>query len=109
MSSVYANVRRSAEISLGSISDRDFINLKNYSENPERAEIGWMSNNSVVLKENGDFQDFTHIPEMAQRIRDNGEPGLINLYNIQKYGRFGKEMKDEATLVNPCSEISLNC
>ena len=39
---------------------------------------------------------------MAKRIRDNGEPGLINLYNMQKYGRFGKEHPDEATLVNPC-------
>jgi ribonucleotide reductase class II len=61
-----------------------------------------MSNNSVTLKANCDYNDFTHIPEMAARIRDNGEPGMINLYNIQKFGRYGKEMPDKANLVNPC-------
>ena len=69
---------------------------------PERGEIGWMSNNSAILDSGDDYNDFSYIPEMARRIRDNGEPGMINLYNIQKYGRYGKEMKDDATLVNPC-------
>jgi len=92
----------SAEIALGDISDSTFINLKNYDENPERMEIGWMSNNSVTLKAGYDFENFTHIPEMASRIRDNGEPGMINLYNIQKFGRYGKELHDDACLVNPC-------
>lgn len=105
---VAGNVRRSAEICLGDVEDDDFINLKNYDQNPERGEIGWMSNNSVVLHADHDYEDFSYIPEMASRIRDNGEPGMINLYNIQKYGRYGKEMKDEATLVNPCGEIALN-
>jgi ribonucleoside-triphosphate reductase len=104
---VAGNVRRSAEICLGSVEDNSFINLKNYDINPERSEIGWMSNNSVVLKGDGNYDDFSFIPEMARRIRDNGEPGMINLYNIQKYGRYGKEHPDKATLVNPCGEISL--
>lgn len=104
---VAGNVRRSAEIALGDIGDTTFINLKNYNQNPERGEIGWMSNNSVVLDQDLDFEDFTHIPEMASRIRDNGEPGMINLYNIQKFGRYGKVMPDEANLVNPCGEICL--
>ena len=99
---VAGNVRRSAQISMGDVEDNTFINLKNYIDNPERGEIGWMSNNSVVLKPNCDYEDFSAIPEMARRIRDNGEPGMINLVNVQKYGRYGKEMKDEATLVNPC-------
>lgn len=104
---VAGNVRRSAEISLGDVNDKTFINLKNYTENPERSEIGWMSNNSVSLNADHDFEDFSFIPEMAARIRDNGEPGIINLYNMQKYGRYGKNMPDEANLVNPCSEIQL--
>jgi ribonucleoside-diphosphate reductase alpha chain len=104
---VAGNVRRSAEICLGDVEDKTFINLKNYDENPERGEIGWMSNNSVVLEADHDYLDFSYIPDMAARIRDNGEPGMINLYNIQKYGRYGKEMKDSATLVNPCGEIAL--
>lgn len=97
----------SAEIALGDVEDKTFINLKNYEENPERSEIGWMSNNSVVLSANSDFEDFSFIPDMATRIRDNGEPGMINLYNIQKYGRYGKVCPDKATLTNPCGEIAL--
>jgi intein/homing endonuclease len=97
----------SAEISLGYVDDKDFMNLKNYELNPERSAIGWLSNNSVVLRADRGYEDFSYIPDMARRIRDNGEPGMINLYNIQKYGRFGKELPDEATLVNPCGEICL--
>jgi ribonucleoside-triphosphate reductase len=104
---VAGNVRRSAEISLGDVHDDTFMNLKNYSKNPERGEIGWMSNNSVVLKPNQNYEDFSFIPDLAKRIIDNGEPGMINLINIQKYGRYGKYMADKATLVNPCGEISL--
>lgn len=99
---VAGNVRRSAEISLGDIEDKTFIDLKNYNKNPERGEIGWMSNNSVILKPDQDFENFSHIPEMAKRIIDNGEPGMINLYNIQKYARYGKESPDKASLANPC-------
>ena len=104
---VAGNVRRSAEIALGDVEDQEFINLKNYELNPERGEIGWMSNNSVVLRADQDYEDFSYIPDMAKRIVDNGEPGMINLYNIQKYARYGKEKHDDATLVNPCGEISL--
>lgn len=105
---VAGNVRRSAQICLGDVENNTFINLKNYEDNPERMEIGWMSNNSVVLQSNKSYEDFSYIPEMASRIKDNGEPGMINLYNIQKYGRYGKEMRDDAHLVNPCGEISLS-
>lgn len=97
----------SAEIALGSVKDDDFINLKNFEINPERGDIAWMSNNSLVLTSDDDFSDFNCIPEMARRIRDNGEPGMINLHNIQKYGRLGKEYEDKANLVNPCGEIPL--
>ena len=99
---VAGNVRRSAEISLGYVDDKDFMNLKNYEINPERSAIGWLSNNSVVLRADHGYKDFSYIPELARRILDNGEPGMINLYNIQKYGRSGKELPDDATMVNPC-------
>lgn len=104
---VAGNVRRSAEICLGDVNDDDFVNLKNYEMNPERGEIGWMSNNSVMLTADNGYDDFSYIPDMAKRIRDNGEPGMINHYNMQKYGRYGKESHDDATLVNPCGEICL--
>ena len=101
---VAGNVRRSAEIALGDVQSDTFLNLKNYEKNPDRAEIGWMSNNSVVLQSK---EDFMKIPEIAERIRDNGEPGIFNLVNIQKFGRFTKEMHDDAFLSNPCAEIPL--
>jgi ribonucleoside-diphosphate reductase alpha chain len=104
---VAGNVRRSAEICLGSVNNDDFINLKNYKINPERREIGWMSNNSVVLEPAHSYKDFSYIPNLAARIKDNGEPGMINLYNMQKFGRYGKLSPDRASLVNPCGEIAL--
>lgn len=103
---VAGNVRRSAEIALGSIRDNEFINLKNYDlaeGNPERGKFGWLSNNSVVLS---DPSDFELLPSLGERIADNGEPGIINLMNF-KYGRYGELLKDTAIGINPCGEIPL--
>lgn len=101
---VAGNVRRSAEIALGSAMDETFLDLKDYARFPERAQIGWMSNNTVVLTCN---EEFAKLPQIAQRIRHNGEPGIMNLINIQKFGRYGKESPDGAWLANPCAEIPL--
>ncbi len=101
---VAGNVRRSAEIALGSPQDETFMHLKDYSRFPDRKEIGWMSNNSVVLKSH---EDFDKLPEIAELIRKNGEPGILNLINVQKYGRFTKVIEDRAWLTNPCGEIAL--
>lgn len=101
---VAGNVRRSAEIALGSPYDEEFINLKNYEKYPERMEIGWMSNNTVVLSST---EDFKKLPEVAELIRLNGEPGIMNLLNVQKYGRYGEEMPDTGWLCNPCAEQPL--
>jgi ribonucleotide reductase alpha subunit len=95
-------VHNSAEISTGDIHDDTFLNLKNIEMNPERADISWMSNNSVKLKAALDYDDYSYLPMIAKRIYENGEPGIINLTNMQKYGRFGKEMGDEADMFNPC-------
>lgn len=105
---VAGNIRRSSEILLCDADSQeydDFINLKNYSMYPERMNYGYMSNNSVVLSKNEHFKD--KLPEIAKLIRDNGEPGFLNLINIQKYGRIGERMPDKACLVNPCGEIPL--
>ncbi|MDQ1326464.1 MAG: hypothetical protein QG564_1589 [Campylobacterota bacterium] len=101
---VAGNIRRSAQIALGSIDDRTFLELKDYAKNPERAKIGWVSNNTVVLKKNKDFQK---LPRIAKHIKDNGEPGIMNLINVQKYARYGEKAEDKAWLANPCSEIAL--
>lgn len=99
-------VHNSAEILLGDPGDETFLNLKNNKRDPSRQDICWMSNNSVRLDQTWQFSEF--IPGIAERIRNNGEPGVINLKNIQRYGRFGREaglkgiIEDRATVSNPC-------
>jgi len=101
---VAGNVRRSAEIALGNVDDGTFLELKDFEKNPDRSEIGWMSNNTVVLDKN---EDFEKLPMIAGHILSNGEPGIMNLINVQKYGRYGDKREDKAWLANPCSEIPL--
>lgn len=108
---VAGNVRRSSEIALGNARDNEFLNLKNYDLNPERTPIGWMSNNTIVMKRQ---EDFLVIPSITERIKVNGEPGIMNLINVQEFGRIGKKHPigrekehDAATGLNPCAEISL--
>lgn len=102
---VAGNVRRSATIALGKQGDNYFIELKNYEKYPERAEWGWMSNNTVVIDQPGyDYADAAH------RIADNGEPGFMWLDTMQGFGRMkdGRNDKDRRVLgTNPCAEISL--
>jgi ribonucleoside-diphosphate reductase alpha chain len=103
---VAGNVRRSAEICLGSPMDESFVNLKNYEIYPDRNSIGWMSNNSCKLLTRNDF---LKLNEIARRVVDIGEPGIYNALNVQKYARYGDESYgiDPATGINPCGEIPL--
>lgn len=101
---VAGNVRRSATIALGYPGDDVFIDLKNYERFPERMEWGWMSNNTLVI--NGDFD----YDQVVDRIADNGEPGFLWLDTMQQYGRTSdpRDNKDwRAVGTNPCAEISL--
>lgn len=100
---VAGNVRRSAEIALADHDDADFLDLKNYDKNPERAEWGWASNNTLVVRD-GDEPDYAAI---AERIADNGEPGLFYLDAARQYGRLGDgpDFGDMlASGTNPCAE-----
>ena len=103
---VAGSARRSAEISLCSPHDTEFLDLKDYHKNPSRAEWGFMSNNSVVMSERNDF---LQIPNIIKRIINNGEPGIMNLLNVQRFARIGDESygPDSATGMNPCGEIAL--
>ncbi len=98
---VAGNVRRSAELMKGKVTDKTFMNLKDYSVYPEREAFGWMSNNSVELETD---EDFMMLGEIAKRVIKNGEPGYINRRNMP-YGRLGKKMKglrkDKACGFNP--------
>jgi hypothetical protein len=102
---VAGNVRRSAELALAPISNEDFLDLKDYSKNPYRADIGWMSNNSVMLEHDEDFEKLSILADRAIKTADLG---FVNLKNFPK-GRIGKSdnlRRDFATLVNPCFRFS---
>jgi adenosylcobalamin-dependent ribonucleoside-triphosphate reductase len=108
---VSGNVRRSAELLIGSIDDPDFLNLKNAEVFPERNSYdpqtpgwGWMSNNSVAVEVG---QDLSGIVEGIAR---NGEPGVLWMDVSRSYGRLADVPNDKDWRVagyNPCAEQSL--
>ena len=96
---VAGNVRRTAEIMFGDAQDKEYLDLKNYEVNPERASYGWTSNNSVFCDLTTDYS------EAAKRTAINGEPGYFWLENAQKYGRVvdAPNWKDKKAMgCNPC-------
>lgn len=98
---IAGNIRRVAEIALGEANDSEFINLKDYSINPDRVEYGWVSNNSI-------FADIgMNYDLIAEKIRLNGEPGLCWLDNMRAYGRMADPPNYRDKLAaggNPCLE-----
>jgi len=101
---VAGNVRRTAEIAFGESDSQEFMDLKNYEVNPQRAEWGWTSNNSIFARLGMDYG------EVSKRICLNGEPGLAWLENMKDYSRMcdPKDHKDSRVCGgNPCLEQSL--
>jgi len=94
-------VHNTAEISFGSPDDPEYLDLKNYEKNPDRASYGWTSNNSVYARLGMDYS------AIAERTRINGEPGYFWLENARDYGRMGKPADHKDYRVkgsNPCVE-----
>lgn len=108
---VSGNVRRSAELLIGSVEDEQFLNLKNAAVFPERNSYdasapgwGWMSNNSVETSVGKDLSS------IVEGIALNGEPGVIWLDMSRKYGRLIDPPNNKDWRVvgyNPCAEQSL--
>jgi ribonucleoside-triphosphate reductase len=101
---IAGNVRRTAEIMFGEHNDKEFLDLKNYNVNAQRAAYGWTSNNSIFAEIGMDYS------EIAKRIMISGEPGLAWLDNMRQYGRMcdPPDNRDHKVLGgNPCLEISL--
>lgn len=108
---VSGNVRRSAELALGSIHDQDFLTAKNVDAFPERNSYdpaapgwGWMSNNSVAVEVGDDLSP------IVEGIKRNGEPGVIWMDTSRNFGRLGDPInfKDHRVAgYNPCAEQSL--
>ena len=101
---VAGNVRRSAELALGSNDDQDFIKMKQDKE--KLYHHRWASNNSVAI--NSKFNNYGPI---ADGILHNGEPGIVNLDLSRNYGRivdgYQPGIDDDVEGTNPCGEISL--
>lgn len=97
---VAGNVRRSAEIALGDINNEEFLDLKDYVKNPDRAAFGWMSNNTGKFIEK---RDFMKIGEVANRVIVRGEPGGMNMRNVPhgRIGKFDNVPVDKAVGLNP--------
>ena len=101
---VAGNVRRTAEIVFGDPDSEEYLDLKNYKENPHREQYGWTSNNSIFAELGMDYS------EAAKRIVDNGEPGFAWLDNMRHYSRMknGGDDKDYRAMGgNPCLEQTL--
>lgn len=111
---VAGNVRRTAQIALGSADDTEYRKLKDYRWNTEtneyegsmahRAAWGWASNNSVTVDAETDFR------ELARQTAVNGEPGYVFMENIRNYSRLcdPPDYKDEKAMgTNPCGEQTL--
>lgn len=106
---VAGGARRSALIALGDAEDEDYVNIKNW-ELPENAERtgpdgwAWTSNNSVLV-DAGDPLD-----HLVDKIGVNGEPGVIWLDMMRRFGRMADPENNRDYRVsgcNPCAEISL--
>jgi ribonucleoside-triphosphate reductase len=131
---VAGGVRRTAEIMFGNTDDKDFRTLKDPSKinawsreltgleakgrggSPQAERLKsriashplrthrWASNNSVFGEVGMDYS------EMAGSIAANGEPGVIWLDAMRRYGRLVDPPNDKDRRVmgsNPCSEQSL--
>jgi adenosylcobalamin-dependent ribonucleoside-triphosphate reductase len=106
---VSGGARRSALIALGDPTDDDYINLKNWDLPINAARTGpdgwaWTSNNSVLAHSDDSYDN------LIDKVVINGEPGFLYLDIMQNYGRLADPADDRdknATLCNPCAEISL--
>lgn len=99
---VSGNVRRSAMIALGESEDSTFLGLK---ANGGAEKVNrWHANNSVIAALGSDYG------EIAALNSTNGEPGVLWLENVRKFGRMvdGPTWADRRAMgVNPCGEQAL--
>jgi ribonucleoside-triphosphate reductase (thioredoxin) len=103
---VAGNIRRSAELALGDAMDEEYITMKDSKSHfAELKTHRWASNNSIFAEVGK-----TDYKKFIDSIALNGEPGIVWLENIRKFGRMvdGIDNKDRFVLgLNPCGEIPL--
>lgn len=101
---VAGNVRRSAELWMGNLTDKQFLAAKDYEQYPHRADWGWMSNNSVAVNVGDD------LTSIIDGIARNGEPGVCWMDVTRTRGRLTDPPNDKdrrAAGYNPCAEQPL--
>lgn len=102
---VAGNVRRSAEIAVGSIDDEAYLMAKRWDLGNIPIERA-MSNNTVYAT----AEQMKNMPELIwEGYKGNGEPyGFFNLEAARTFGRTGEDRPDPSVVgVNPCAEIPL--
>jgi len=110
---VFGEKGRGSEIAILPFSEKNLY-LKNYDINPHRADIGWLSNNSIKFESLSEFEN--NILPVAKAIQSGEDIGIINMHNIKKYGRIDQEFEilrdgtildmreNDDVLLNPCAE-----
>lgn len=103
---VSGNVRRSAQIALGSKQDMKFLGAKNWAEGNIPSHRG-QSNNTVI-----EHRIDRIAPAFWDGFNGDGEAyGLLNLPLMQSHGRLedGPDHRPDPSVVgcNPCAEIGL--
>jgi len=98
---VAGNVRRSAIIIIGDAWDKEYLKSKRWDLGPIPTHRA-MANLSVAC------DDVEDLHPSFWKTYEHGEPfGIVNITNIQKYGRMGELKKDTANGTNPCAEATL--
>lgn len=98
---VAGNVRRSAIIIVGDPYDKDFLKAK-------RWDLGGIPTHRANANYSVAVDDVDDLHPLYWKTFEVGEAfGVVNVSNIQKYGRMGELRKDDAICVNPCGEATL--
>jgi len=98
---VAGNVRRSAEIAVGSLDDEAYLMAKRWDLGDIPIERA-MSNNTVFVS----AEQMKNMPDLIwEGYKGNGEPyGFFNLEASRKFGRTSEERPDNSIVgLNPCS------
>ena len=96
---VSGGIRRIAEVGIANHDDYEFIEMKDpIKYKKELNSHRWASNNSVTSPIGHDYS------KIAEKIKLNGEPGLIWMDNVHSFGRRkdGYDDTDQAEGFNPC-------
>ena len=102
---VAGNVRRTAQVALGSYKDEAYLTRKYDRASVQGPDaVRWASNDSVIAEVG---MDYSFAPE---KLRQTKDLGFLWLQNAQRYGRMADPMNNKDWRIegaNPCVEIGL--